>query len=491
MSKKVIVIGSGFSSLSAACYLAKSGFEVTVLEKHSTPGGRARVLKKEGFQFDMGPSWYWMPDIFDTFFKDFDKSTEDYFKLHRLDPAYSVHFSDNRQITIGSGLEKIISSFEKYEPGSRHKLEKYMKSSHRNYQIAMSKIVYRPCLTIFDLLTRETILNAKYFIQNIKKSVYRTLKNPDLRLVLQFPSLFLGAMPSRTPSFFNFMNYADFGLGTWYPEGGIGSVVEGMVKLAKSLGVEFKLNASVQQITANYNGEVSGVIVNDSYLKTDIVVSGADYRHTEMLLEKKYRMYSAKYWSKRVFAPSALLFYIGFDRKLDGVTHHALFFDVDFETHIQSIYSNPKWPENPLFYANFPTVTDSSIAPSKKESCVLLVPIATGLESDEKQHQRIFGQIMDRMESRFGLSLRKHILFKEVYSIDDFRRDYSSTEGNAYGLATTLNQIAHRRPKFKSKKLKNLYFTGQLTVPGPGVPPALISGKIVGQYIAKMEEMGS
>ena len=483
MSKKIVVIGSGFSSLSAACYLAESGFSVTVLERHSIPGGRARILKKNGFQFDMGPSWYWMPDVFDSFFKDFEKSTSDYLQLHRLDPAYEVFFPKGGHIVIESGLKKIIDSFEKYEPGSRSAIEKYMKSAKKNYQIAMNKMVYRPGLSPWDLITFETILNVKHFIQNIKKLVHKTVKNPDLRLVLQFPSLFLGAKPSQTPSFFNFMNHADFELGTWYPKGGMASVVQAMVKLAKSLGVQFRYNTTVQKIIANNNAAVSGVIIEDKFHRADIVVSGADYQYTESLLEKKHRGYSPKYWDKRVFAPSALLFYLGFDRKLNGVKHHSLFFDVDFETHLDTIYGNSKWPAKPLFYANFPSVSNSNAAPRGKESCVLLVPIASGLESNNRQHERIFKQIITRMEKRLNISLRDHIILKEIYSVDDFKTDYYSTKGNAYGLATTLNQIGFRRPKFKSKKLNNLYFTGQLTVPGPGVPPALISGKIVGQYI--------
>ncbi len=484
MSKRVFVIGAGFSSLSAACYLAKSGFSVTVIERHDIPGGRARILKKNGFQFDMGPSWYWMPDVFDSFFQDFGKSTSDSLELLRLDPAYEVFFTKRGHLVIENSLEKILDSFEKYEPGCRLAVERYMKSAKKNYQIAMNQMVYRPNLNPLDLISFETVMNAKHFIQSIKKIVYRTVKAPDLRLVLQFPSLFLGAKPSQTPSFFNFMNHADFELGTWYPKGGMSSVVQAMVRLAKSLGVKFKHNTTVQKIVANNQKAISGIIMNDEFYQADIVVSGADYQHTESLLEKKYRRYSPKYWDKRVFAPSALLFYLGFDKKIKEAKHHSLFFDVGFETHLDSIYGKPKWPSRPLFYANFPSVSDSTVAPKGKESCVLLVPIASGLESNNRQHERIFKQILSRMEKRLNVPLKEHIILKEIYSVDDFKNDYSSTKGNAYGLATTLNQIGFMRPKFRSKKLKNLYFTGQLTIPGPGVPPALISGKIVGKYIA-------
>jgi len=485
MKKKIVIIGSGFSSLSAASYLAKKGFDVHVFEKNDTLGGRARQLKKDGFTFDMGPSWYWMPDVFESFYNDFGKSTKDFYTLNRLDPGYQVVFGENEIIPIGDSLEKIYAIFEKEEAGSSQKLKKFIASAKDNYEIAIKDLVYRPGLSPLELITPTTIKKVNYFLSNIKRDVYKDFKSPKLRQILQFPVLFLGAKPSNTPSFYNFMNFADFGLGTWHPENGMYSIVEAMVALAESLGVTFHTNSAIDKINVDNTGTVTGIQVNGKQVQADVVLSGADYHHSETLLEPKHRAYSEAYWDKKVFAPSSLLFYIGLDKKVKNLAHHTLFFDVDFDEHARVIYDQPEWPENPLFYANFPSVSDPKMAPEGKEACFLLIPIAPGIEDTPEIREKYLNIVMDRLEKLTQQSLKKEMLFCESFCVNDFIEEYNSYKGNAYGLANTLLQTAFLRPKLKSKKVKNLYFTGQLTVPGPGVPPALISGKLVSELISE------
>lgn len=485
MKKKIAILGSGFSSLSAASYLAKANYEVHVFEKNSTLGGRARQLKKDGFTFDMGPSWYWMPDVFESFYNDFGKTTSDLYELERLDPGYQVVFGENDSIPIGDSLEKIYAVFEKEEAGSSAKLKRFMSSAKENYDIAIKDLVHRPGISPFELVTPVTIRKINYFVSNIKRDVYKQFKSPKLRQILQFPVLFLGAKPSNTPSFYNFMNWADFGLGTWHPKNGMYRIVEGMVSIAESLGVEFHTDAAVEKIEVNESGKAHGIVVNGNFISADVVLSGADYHHTETLLDQKYRAYSESYWDKKVFAPSSLLFYIGLDKKINHVYHHNLFFDVDFDTHAEAIYDNPKWPDNPLFYANFPSVSDPSMAPQGKEACFLLIPIAPGIDDTPKLRTHYYDLVMSRLEKLTGQNLKKHVEFIESFCVNDFIEDYNSYKGNAYGLANTLLQTAFLRPKLKSKKVTDLFFTGQLTVPGPGVPPALISGKLVAELITE------
>ena len=485
MKKKIVIIGSGFSSLSAASYLAKKGFDVHVFEKNDTLGGRARQLKKDGFTFDMGPSWYWMPDVFESFYNDFGKSTKDFYTLNRLDPGYQVVFGENEIIPIGDSLEKIYAIFEKEEAGSSQKLKKFIASAKDNYEIAIKDLVYRPGLSPLELITPTTIKKVNYFLSNIKRDVYKDFKSPKLRQILQFPVLFLGAKPSNTPSFYNFMNFADFGLGTWHPENGMYSIVEAMVSLAESLGVTFHTNSAIDKINVDNTGTATGIQVNGKQVQADVVLSGADYHHSETLLEPKHRAYSEAYWDKKVFAPSSLLFYIGLDKKVKNLAHHTLFFDVDFDEHARVIYDQPEWPENPLFYANFPSVSDPKMAPEGKEACFLLIPIAPGIEDTPEIREKYLSIVMDRLEKLTQQSLKKEMLFCESFCVNDFIEEYNSYKGNAYGLANTLLQTAFLRPKLKSKKVKNLYFTGQLTVPGPGVPPALISGKLVSELISE------
>ena len=484
MKKKITIIGSGFSSLSAACYLAKSGHEVEIFEKNDAPGGRARQLKKNGFVFDIGPSWYWMPDVFEKFFNDFGKSVSDYYQLERLDPGYKVYFGKDDFINIGDNLDKIYDVFEGVERGSSEKLKKFIRKAAENYKIAIKDLVYRPGLSPLELITPVTLKKIGSFFSNVKKEVTKDFKDPKLTQILQFPVLFLGAKPADTPAFYSFMNFADFGLGTWHPKNGMYSIVKGMVSLAESQGVKIHLNSPVDEILLEKNKAV-GIKVKNKIILSDIILSGADYRHTETLVSPNYRSYSEAYWDKKVFAPSSLLFYVGINKKVKNVSHHTLFFDVDFDTHASAIYDNVKWPDEPLFYANFPSISDPNMAPKGKEACFILIPIAPGLEDTESIRQKYFEIILNRLEKLTGQQLRDSILFKESFCVNDFISVYNSYKGNAYGMANTLFQTAFLRPKLKSKKVKNLFFSGQLTVPGPGVPPALISGKLVAGLIEK------
>lgn len=483
MKQSIAIIGSGFSSLSASCYLAQAGFDVSIFEKNSTVGGRARQLKKEGFTFDIGPSWYWMPDIFEKFFNDFGKSTSDFYELDKLSPAYKIFFQDE-VITIGDTLEKICTEFERIEPGSSVPLKKFINKAATNYDIAINKVVLKPGLSPFELVTPETVTRVDQFFKTISGDVRRNFKNPKLISTLEFPVLFLGAKPSNTPSFYSFMNYADFGLGTWHPKGGMYEVIKAMEALALSLGVTINTNQAVEKIEVSQKN-AQGIVVNGEMKSFDIVLSGADYHHSETLLDNAYRQYSESYWQKKTFAPSSLLFYVGFDKKLKNIEHHNLFFDTNFETHAEDIYDDPKWPEDPLFYANFPSVTDATMAPENCETGFFLIPIAPGIEDTDQLRAQYFDIIMARFERLTAQDVKNNIIFKESFCVKDFIKEYNSYKGNAYGMANTLSQTAFLRPKLKSKKVNNLYFTGQLTVPGPGVPPSLISGKLVAELINK------
>lgn len=486
MDKTVSIIGSGFSALSASCYLAQAGYKVSIFEKNETVGGRARQLIKDGFTFDMGPSWYWMPDVFEKFFNDFGKSTSDYYALDKLNPAYKIFFSDD-VITIGDHMDQICEEFERIEPGSSKPLRKFIARAQEHYDIAINKVVLKPGLSPFELVTKETVTRLDRFFKSISSEVRKSFKNPKLISTLEFPVLFLGAKPNQTPSFYSFMNFADFGLGTWHPKGGMYQIIIAMKDLAESLGVSIYTNSNVEKINVD-NKTAKSITINGKTIPSDVVLSGADYHHSETLLDKNYRQYTEAYWESRTFAPSSLLFYMGLDKKLINVEHHNLFFDTDFEKHAEEIYDQPKWPKDPLFYVNFPSVTDTSMAPEGCETAFFLVPIAPGLEDTPELREQYFDIIINRFEKKTQQNVRNHIIFKESYCVNDFIEDYNSYKGNAYGMANTLLQTAFLRPKLKSKKVEGLYFTGQLTVPGPGVPPSLISGKLVAELIQKNEK---
>ena len=399
MKKTISILGSGFSSLSAACYLAKMGYEVSVFEKNAEFGGRARQFKESGFTFDMGPSWYWMPDVFERFFNDFDKTSADFYNLKKLNPAYHVYFGENDYIAIPDEIEKICNVFEKEEKGSSIELLKFMKMAKENYKIAVTDMLYKmPGISPLELITIDTVKRVGYFFTNIKKQVHKRFKNPKLRSILEFPVLFLGAESSNTPAFYNFMNYADFGLGTWQPDNGFYDVVKAMIKIGKSFGVKYYNNSNVTQIVTK-NASATGIMVNNKIINSLYILSGADYNHTETLLPESKRQYSQKYWSNKTLAPSSLLFYLGFDKKLKNLTHHNLFFDTDFNLHSKEIYKDPKWPSKPLFYANFTSMTNNHTAPEGCENGFILVPIAPDLKDNEVLREKYFNIVIDRIEN--------------------------------------------------------------------------------------------
>lgn len=481
--KTTVIIGSGFSSLASACYMAKAGYKVTVLEKNEQLGGRASMMEIDGYKFDMGPSWYWMPDIFERFFADFGKKVSDYYELEKLSPAYRVVFGENDYIDIEDTPEKIIETFERIEPGSGKHLKKFMDEAQENYRIAMQDLVYNPGLSLLELVSVESAKRLNLFVKNISEQVRKEIKNPKLRSILEFPVLFLGAKPNKTPAFYNFMNHADFGLGTWYPKGGFNAVALGMVKLAKELGVEFHVNEEVIGIDYE-NNQAKKIRTQNGVYEADVFISGADYAHTEKLLNGN-RNYSEGYWQKKTFAPSSFLYYVAFNRKVNHLLHHNLFFDTDFEAHAKEIYDTKELPKQPLFYANFSSKTDDSLCKEGKEVGFFLIPVAVDLEDNEEIHEKYFQLILDRIKKCTGEDLSDAIVFKKSFGVKDFKERYHSCRGNAYGLANTLLQTSVLRPTIKNKKLKNFFYTGQLTVPGPGVPPALISGKVVTDYILK------
>ncbi len=486
--QRIVVIGSGFAGLAAASVLANAGYPVVILEKNDQAGGRARVWEQEGFKFDMGPSWYWMPDVFDNYFALFGKKTSDFYDLKRLDPGYQIYFGKDYQMQIPAAMEQLEQLFEQEEPDSSKNLKEFLKQAAYKYKVGMGEYVFRPSHSITEFIDFR-LIRESFRIQmltSMSKHVRKYFKNPKLIKLLEFPVLFLGATPQNTPAMYSMMNYADLALGTWYPMGGMYEIVKAMVKTAQEQGVEIKLNHEVLKVETE-NGKVKYLITNQGIVEADFVIAGADYEHVDQkLLDKADRNYSQKYWDSRTMSPSSLLFYIGLDKKAKGIQHHNLFFDEDFELHAEEIYTNPKWPQKPLFYVSCTSKTDETVAPKGCENLFFLMPVAPNLKDDEATREYYFNLMLDRFEKITGQQIRDAIVVKRSYAHKDFIADYHSFKGNAYGLANTLKQTAFFKPAMKSKKIKNLLFTGQLTVPGPGVPPSLISGQVAAQEAIKL-----
>ncbi len=488
--KKVGIIGSGFSGLAAAACLAKSGYDVTVLEKNAQLGGRARTFHQEGFTFDMGPSWYWMPEVFEQFFNHFGKKASDYYTLLRLDPSYEVVFGKDDKVDLPADYNELKALFESIEPGSSHQLDLFLKDAEYKYTVGMEEFVWKPGHSIREFADIR-VVNSLFKLQmlsSIASQIDKLFKNEKLRNILKFPVLFLGATPENTPALYSLMNYADLKLGTWYPMGGMYKVIEGFISVAKEQGAKFLTDAAVTSIVQTKDKTLQVHTSGGVYI-FDYVVASADYNHVDQkLLQLDARNYSPQYWEKRTMAPSSLLFYLGLNTKLKNVRHHTLFFDRDFSRHAHEIYTEPSWPSEPLFYMCCPSVTDASVAPKGFENIFLLMPLAPGMTDTETLRDTYFDIMCRRVDEIFAVDIRPHIIYKKSYCISDFISDYNAYKGNAYGLANTLTQTAFLKPKMRNKKLTNLYYTGQLTTPGPGVPPSIISGQVVAGEIIKSDK---
>lgn len=488
-NKHVVVIGSGFAGLSAATHLASTNScLVTLLEKNDSPGGRARKFEHQGFVFDMGPSWYWMPDVFEDYFAHFGKKPSDYYDLLRLDPSYAVIYGEKDVLDIPADLGAFKKMLDDIEPGAGVKLDKFLAQAKYKYQVGIHDLVNRPSRSLLEFASPSLLVDMirMDIFQSMSKHVRKYFSHEKIIRLMEFPVLFLGETAENIPALYSLMNYADIALGTWYPKKGMHEIIKGMVTLAEEKGVKIRYSAEVEKIEIENGMAKSLQLKSGERITADVIVAGADYHHVDRhLLDSKYSNYSEEYWDKRVMAPSSLLFYLGIDKRLKNLRHHNLFFDEPLGPHADAIYTNPRWPEKPLFYASVPSITDPTVAPEGMENLFLLIPLAPDLEDTEEMREKYYGIIMDRLEKISGQEIRSHVIYKRSYAHSDFKADYHAFKGNAYGLANTLLQTAILKPGLKNKKVKNLYYTGQLTVPGPGVPPSLISGGVVAREVMR------
>ena len=486
--KHAVVIGSGFAGLSAATHLAAENFSVTLLEKNDSPGGRARKFESQGFTFDMGPSWYWMPDVFEDYFSHFGKKPSDYYDLIRLDPSYSVIYGKDDVLKIPADLDQFKATLEEIEPGASAQLDLFLAQAKYKYQVGIHNLVKRPSRSLMEFASlglMKDMMRMDIF-QSMSSHVRKFFKSEKIIRLMEFPVLFLGETAENIPALYSLMNYADIALGTWYPKGGMHEIIKGMVALAEEKGVKIRYNAEVEEIEIERGDARRVRLTTGEKIPADVVIAGADYHHVDKhLVNPKYSNYSEEYWNTRVLAPSSLLFYLGINKKLKNLLHHNLFFDEPLGPHADAIYTNPRWPEAPLFYACVPSVTDDTVAPENMENLFLLIPLAPDLEDSEETRAKYYDIIMDRLEKISGQEIRSHVIFKRSYAHSDFKSDYHAYKGNAYGLANTLKQTALLKPSLKNKKVSNLFYTGQLTVPGPGVPPSLISGYVVANEVIR------
>ena len=483
----IVIVGSGFGGLSAACYLADAGADVTVLEKNEQLGGRASRLEADGFRFDMGPSWYLMPDVFERFFGHFDRSAEDYYSLTHLNPHYRIFFKDGDRVDLVPDIDTNRELFASYEPGAGEALDRYLEKAERNYEVGMEHFVYEDRPNLRDYLDLDVARQARglTLLGSMQDHVERYFEHPKLQQIMQYTLVFLGGAPNNTPALYNLMSHVDFNMGVYYPEGGLGAVVDAMVELGEELGVEYETGQPVSKIAGRRGGFAVRTETGDVYL-ADLVVSNADYAHTEQeLLSPEKRQYDADYWESRTYAPSAFLLYLGVEGDVEPLEHHTLVLPTDWNTHFEAIFEEPRWPDDPAYYLCVPSKTDDDVAPPGHSNLFALVPIAPGLDDTPALREEYRDLVLDDVAANTGVELHDRIVFEERFCVRDFADRYNSVKGTALGMAHTLTQTALFRPPHVSSAVDGLYFTGSYTTPGIGVPMCLISGQLTADAMAE------
>ncbi|MEM1413875.1 MAG: phytoene desaturase family protein [Myxococcota bacterium] len=487
---EITVIGAGFSGLSAACHLADAGARVTVVDRHPQTGGRARTWVKDGFHFDMGPSWYWMPDVFERFFASFGYRVDELYDLRRLDPSYRLVWEREEAWDVPAGVDALRRFVDAKEPGAGAGLDRFLRETKYTYEQATQDYLLRPSLSFLEFFDARLLVQLQKLKMLRSMHSYATsfFDDPKLVRLASWPVLFLGASAKETSAMYALMSYADMALGTWYPMGGMHRIIEGMVRVAEERGVTFRLGEPVREIALE-GMRATGVRTDEGVIASDAVVASADYHHVEsQLLPARARQIPERVWQKKTMSPSSLLFYLGVKGEVPELPHHTLFFDEDLDRHMDAVYTSPRWPARPLFYVCAPTRTDASLAPKGHENLFLLIPLAPGLQDDDVARERTYHACMERLEKHVGRPLRDQVVLKRSYAMRDFEADYAAFQGNAYGMANTLRQTGPLKPPLRSKKVAGLYFAGQMTVPGPGMPPSLVSGELAAKVL--MNDVG-
>lgn len=485
MPRTCIVVGGGLGGLATAALLAEQGHHVTVLEKNAQVGGRASVLKLQGYTFDMGPSWYMMPEVFAQFFALFGKTIPDVYQLERLQTHYKVFFEGGRQYAIKSDGAANMRLFSELEPDGGIKLDRFLKESKYLYDQALSQLImlnYRSLRPLLNPVLVARILSYDLF-RSFHDYTKRAFRNPDLQKMLEFTTVFLGGSPYNTPAFYRLIAHADYTLGIYHPMGGMYKIVEAVQQLAIERGVIIKTNQDVTRIET-VGRQAVAVHTQDQRYPADLVVANADYHYCEtQLLDSTVQTHRQAYWDKAVVSPSAFLMYLGVKGKLPQLEHHNLYFGANWDEHFAAVYQDRQWPRDPSYYVHCPSRTDHSLAPADGETVIVLVPVAAGLADTPEIRRRFLQQILRHLSSLIGEEIEPRLAAEQLFTVNDFAQRYHAYRGSAFGLAHTLWQTAVFRPKNFSRKVRNLYYVGQYTNPGVGVPMVLLSAQIVAKMV--------
>jgi len=491
MTLDTVVVGAGYAGLTAAAYLAREGHRVTVLEQLPTPGGRNQRFVLDGFTFERGPSWLWMLDVHSSFYSDLGRKMSDYVQISRLDPAYRVFFpkdSTNTQsgiCDVPNGVQEFAALLEKIEPGSSANFLKQMELDEFRYNQALETFIELPSVHIGEYVRPSFLkhLGKMGLFSNQRDSIAKVVLTPEARRLLEWPTIFVGHSPASVPSLYSLLNWAAIDGGTWFPTNGMYDTILGMERVCRELGVTFLYDHRVTGLK-HERGAIKEVVCSSEehgirrFAAEKFLVTCDMAFFERSIVPKSLRMYSPDYWDSREVSPSCLLFYLGVDCRVQGLEHHNLFFDQSMYDHMDDIYgSTPQIPPNPLFYVSVISHSNRTLAPEGCDSIFVLVPMPS-IPVKKVDKARILDNVLGRMEDRIDMSLRDHIVVQDSFDYSDFCKTYHSLGGNGFGLSNTLFQSAFLKPSMRSTTLSNLFYAGQTTAPGGGIPTSMLSGKI-------------
>jgi phytoene desaturase len=484
--QKVVIIGAGIGGLATANLLAKAGYEVHVYEKNGQPGGRADQFKAGGFTFDMGPSWYLMPEVFEHFYDLLDHDINKQLSLSRLDPAYKVFFEgDVDPITITSDLPKDVATFESIEPGAGESLKKYVARGADIYHLSLKHFLYSNFERVGDFIKKDIVSRgvtmSRLAFTPIDTYVSRFVNDQRLKQILEYPMVFLGTSPFAAPAIYSLMSALDFKEGVFYPQGGLYTIIQSLARIGKTLGVSYHYNSPIMHINTALGVATGITLQGDAVVTADIVISNADLHFTETkLLDEADQTYPEKYWANKQAGPSALLMYLGVKGSLPQLEHHSLLFVDAWKENFASIYDTSTLPSPASIYICKPSGIDTSVAPKNHENVFVLVPLPPGKAIARDDLSDIAdGYIAQIAKQAHIPDLKERIVYTRLFGPNDFAEKLHSWQNTALGPSHVLKQSALFRTPNISKKVKGLYYVGGSTVPGIGLPMCLIGAELV------------
>ncbi|WP_119072536.1 phytoene desaturase family protein [Aggregatilinea lenta] len=489
--RSIVVIGAGMGGLAAALRLQKAGFQVTVLEKQPRAGGRSNVIEECGYRVDIGPTILVMKSVFDETYRALGYTFDERLNMARLDPNYRVYFHDGDHIDLYGDMPSLADEVERIEPGSAERLFEFIGAGAKKYALGMGFVERN-----YDHLT--DLANPRAGLQLLRTRSYQKLydqvagyfQSDKLRKAFSFHSMFLGLSPFDALAMYSLITYADIAHGMWYPQGGIYAIIEDMLALADELGVDVRTNAPVAEILVEA-GRATGVrLESGEIVRADLVVSNADlpYTYRHLLPAQERRPSTLDRLQNMDYACSGYLLYLGVKGTFPGMRHQALYFSEDYRANLDAIFHARTIPADPSFHLNNPTISDPTLAPPGHSLLYVLAPMPN-LQGDVEWPQaapQVRETLLNQLEKLVDPHLRENIVWSREYTPVDFARDYNAVHGTAFGsLSHGFFQSSYFRPHNKARDIPGLYFVGQGTYPGIGMPMVLLSARLVTERIVQ------